>query len=135
MPELRITVRSDEPIPPDVLVEHIAVALRDFRFAGKVDVQMTSPFANPSNVAFDDDVQLEPYTGPHADDDLGHPSFHPGGYTGPGRYPLVGTMRKGEDVIPKAHLHVEGLTADDLPADPYPFVTRWLDQLRGRRRD
>lgn len=91
MPELRITVRSDEPIPPDVLVEHIAVALRDFKFAGKVDVQMTSPFANPSNVAFDDDVQLEPYTGPHAD--------------------------------------------DDLPADPYPFVTRWLDQLRGRRRD
>lgn len=66
MPELHITVRSDHPIPHDVLVEHIAVALRDFNFAGKVDVKMAHPFDDKSNVVFDDDVQHEEYTGPNA---------------------------------------------------------------------
>lgn len=51
---LRIT--TENPIPDDVIVEHIAVALRDFKFAGKVDVQMARqhPFDGPE--VFDDYV-------------------------------------------------------------------------------
>lgn len=54
-PVYDLTVRSEEPIPEDVLVEHVAVALRDFKFTGKVDVQVTRqhPFDGPE--VFDDE--------------------------------------------------------------------------------
>lgn len=53
MPSVTLTVRSEHPIPRDVLIEHIAVALRDFEFAGKRDI-VAHPFDIPSNVVFDD---------------------------------------------------------------------------------
>lgn len=65
--EYLVSVRSESPIPHDVLIEHIAVALRDFAFAGKVDVKMAHPFDNPDNVVFDDEPKLEEYTGTHSE--------------------------------------------------------------------
>ena len=59
-----LVVLSENPIPTDVLIEHVAVALRDFEFAGKVGV-MAHPFDDPTNVVFDD-YKVEP-TGTHAE--------------------------------------------------------------------
>lgn len=49
-----VHITTEEPVPDDVMIEHIAVALRDFNFAGKVDVQMARnhPFEGPE--VFDD---------------------------------------------------------------------------------
>lgn len=54
MREYPLRITSENDIPDDVLVEHIAVALRDFEFAGKVDVKMARqhPFDGPE--VFDD---------------------------------------------------------------------------------
>lgn len=62
--EYYLTVRSSEPIPHDVLVEHLAVALRDFKQTKTLEIQMSHPFADKSNVVFDDTVKTEDYTGP-----------------------------------------------------------------------
>jgi hypothetical protein len=61
-PRYDLTVRSEEPIPEDVLVEHVAVALRDFKFTGKVDVQVARqhPFDGPE--VFDDYFAPKPPT-------------------------------------------------------------------------
>lgn len=64
MPDYHLIVSSEQPIPHDVLIEHLAIALRDFNFTGKTDIKMAHPFDTPTNVKFDDDVQTEPYTGP-----------------------------------------------------------------------
>jgi len=71
-----LEVASENPIPHDVLIEHLAVALRDFEFAGFTSIalrgttqtlehKMAHPFDNPANVVFDDDTKLEEYTGPN----------------------------------------------------------------------
>lgn len=54
MKEYPLRITTENEVPDDVLVEHIAVALRDFKFAGKVDVQMARnhPFEGPE--VFDD---------------------------------------------------------------------------------
>ena len=108
---------SDNRIPHDVLVEHLAVAMRDLNYAGRTDIRMVSaaeagtrrhPFEGPEVF---DDVQAEEYDGPRPGvDEPGHAS---GGY-------------------------VEGVSNVDievtLPADPYPTITRALDALKGLRR-
>lgn len=68
--DVDLTVRSEHYIPPDVLVEHIAVALKSLNFTGKIDITMNSatkphPFDGPE--VFDDSPQLEEYTGPKRD--------------------------------------------------------------------
>lgn len=68
-PVYDLTVRSENPIPEDVLVEHIAVALRDFKFTGKVDVQV---------------ARQHPFDGPEVFDDY----FAP-------KVPMVGTVNEG----------------------------------------
>lgn len=54
MKEYPLRITTENEVPDDVMVEHIAVALRDFKFAGKVDVQMARnhPFEGPE--VFDD---------------------------------------------------------------------------------
>lgn len=103
-----LTVRTENVVPPDVLVEHIAVCLKSLNFTGKVDITMNNvyideateitPFSNPSNVVFDDVVKSEPYTGP----------LPAGGIT---------------------DVKVER----DLPEDPYPLTSRAVDFLRTLR--
>ena len=107
-----LTVRSEHPIPHDVLVEHIAVALRDFRFAGKVDVQMAHPFET-GPVLFDDE-QAEEYTGPQP--------LSNGGYTG-NIGTVVGEVHKGDNIIPKAAIDKAG----------FPNLLAFLD-MRGKNR-
>lgn len=103
-----LTVRVEHPIPPDVLIEHLAVALQQFNYTGKVRIDMNNvtyrdeateitPFSNPNNVVFDDVVKSEPYTGP----------LPAGG--------ISDTQMESE-----------------LPADPYPLTSRVVDYLRGR---
>lgn len=116
-----LTVRSENPIPPDVLIEHIAVALQQFNYTGKVQITMNNvtyydeataeitPFSNPSNVVFDDVVKSEPYTGP----------LPAGGITD------VDVQRA--DIGPEMTIH-------PFPADPYPLTSRAVDFLRNLRR-
>lgn len=79
MPDYHLIVSSEQPIPHDVLIEHLAIALRDFNFTGKTDIKMAHPFDTPTNVKFDDDVQTEPYTGTHSE----------GSFTPADPYPLT----------------------------------------------
>lgn len=101
-----LAVRTENPVPPDVLIEHLAVALRDFHFLGKVGINMTSaattetyeneahPFDGPE--VFDDSPQLEPYDGPRG-------THAEGGFMG--------------------------------LADPFPLTTHAIDYLKDSRRD
>lgn len=101
-----LAVRTEHPVPPDVLIEHLAVALRDFHFLGKVGINMTSaattetyenkahPFDGPE--VFDDSPQLEPYDGPRG-------THAEGGFMG--------------------------------LADPFPLTTHAIDYLKDSRRD
>lgn len=109
-----LTVRSEHPIPHDVLVEHIAVALRDFRFAGKVDVQMAHPFET-GTVLFDDE-QAEEYTGPQPR------QYANGGYTG-SIGSVAGEAHRGDNIIPKAAVDKAG----------FPNLLALLD-MRGKNR-
>lgn len=157
MPDLNVynlAVRTEHPVPPDVLIEHLAVALRDFNFLGKVGINMTSaattetyenrahPFDGPE--VFDDSPQLEPYTGPRPAQ-LNKPS--PGGYL-PTRYPMSGTLTDGEAVYPLG-THAEGsfyaqggkyepvgiVHKGSYPQDPFPLTTNAIDSLKESRRD
>lgn len=108
--EYLVSVRSDHPIPPDVLIEHMAVALRDFKETPGLEISM-HPFDDKTNVLFDDKVQTEEYSGPNAE------------------------PTAGELLI--AYVAAEKAQADKLdgaPADPFPLVTRVLDKLKGHSR-
>lgn len=141
MPERLISVTSENSIPEDVLVEHIAVALRDFKFAGKVDVEMAHPFDNPANVVFDDDVKTEEYTGPTGTHVEG--GFIPASVIA--KLDLTGTpvtLGQGGPVIgevtgPPSFTppQISGSFESKLPRDPYPLTTRVIDALKkgGRR--
>lgn len=153
MPDLNVynlAVRTENPVPPDVLIEHIAVALRDFHFLGKVGINMTSaattetyenkahPFDGPE--VFDDSPQLEEYTGPRG-------THAEGGFTGVGNYQPVGVVHKGEfhfptpapfDGVPPAGAVRDGVWYPDvigLMSDPYPHTTRAIDSLKEARGD
>lgn len=133
-----VTVRTENYIPPDVLIEHFAVALRAFNFAGKVDVKMASatttrthenrphPFDGPE--VFDDKPQLEPYSGPRGTVDEG--SFHSGGYTGTGdgKYQPAGVVHKGDYIITPDTMEAIGII------DPYPRTTEVIAALQKRNR-
>lgn len=101
-----LTVWTENYVPPDVLVEHLAVALQSLNFTGRIAINMAgyeapnkvTPFSNPNNVVFDDEPQLEPYSGPQ---------------------PLA----KGEDVITKSEVEKNG----------FPNLLAFLD-LRGKNR-
>lgn len=124
--EYLVSVRSNTPIPHDVLIEHIAVALRDFKLAGKIDVQMAHPFDNPNNVLFDDEPQLEEYTGMHRE----------GSFSSGGEVPETidaRTLYDGRSVLRTEGAAVELLREMGV-TDPYPFVTRALDALKSKRR-
>lgn len=127
-----LTVRVENYIPPDVLVEHVAVCLKSLNFTGKVDIIMAgyeapdkiTPFSDKSNVVFDDDIM---------------PAQN-GGYVSGA--PTAGMLHTNETVYPKGFLPARQLNAgsivysqDALPADPYPLTTRVLDALRGRKRN
>lgn len=116
-----LTVRVENYIPHDVLIEHLAIALRDLHFTGKTDIIMAgyeapdkiTPFSDKSNVVFDDDI---------APGEFANGGYVSGGYvSGP---PTAGMLHTNETVYPKGF----------LPADPYPLTTRVLDALRGRKR-
>lgn len=127
-----VAVRTEHPVPPDVLVEHIAVAIRAFNFTGKVDISMTSattdqtfenkahPFDGPE--VFDDTPQHEDYEGHRG-------GFAAGGYTG-SKYQPVGTVHKGEFHFPK-----DTIMGGPAPADPYPLLTRVMEVVRARRKE
>lgn len=159
-PRYDLTVRSEEPIPEDVLVEHVAVALRDFKFTGKVDVQVARqhPFDGPE--VFDDYIRPGNVPGyvydPENDDDtkpeyeIEPPTtkslsgFAKGGYTGThgeGRFTPAGIVHKGDAYIPKRAIQMAGLDALErmmniarkTPEDPYPNVAEAAFQLREDR--
>lgn len=136
-----LTVRTENYVPPDVLVEHLAVAMQALHFTGKIDIIVNSvysetkahPFDGPE--VFDDSPQLEEYSGPKPEE----PKYATGGYTGkPGTsvhdvglamdyYTPVGIVHKGEYHLPGQMLRDAGIV------DPYPNVTRALDSLRASR--
>ena len=107
-----VAVRTEHPVPPDVLVEHLAVAIRAFNFTGKVDISMTSATTDQT---FEN--KAHPFDGPEVFDDT--PQHED--YEGPRR-----VIHKGETVYDKASI-------TGAPADPYPLVTRVVDAIRGRR--
>lgn len=118
----QLEVVSENSIPHDVLVEHLAVALQSFQFAGftsvalrgstmtlehKMESKVAHPFDNPENVVFDDEPQAEGYTGPN------------GGYT---------TANEGSF----SPLASQSCVIPGMPEDPYPLLTRVLDNLKER---
>lgn len=67
-----VTIRADDRIPTAILTEHLTMALEDFKLT-RTEVTVAHPFADPTNVVFDDDVQTEKYTGPNADPEDPYP--------------------------------------------------------------
>lgn len=134
-----LTVRTENYVPPDVLVEHLAVAMQALHFTGKIDIIVNSvysetkahPFDGPE--VFDDSPQLEEYSGPKPEE----PKFANGGYTGV-RYEPVGIVHKGDYYLSQAFLR-DQISEEEQALrnagilDPYPFVTRALDSLRASR--
>lgn len=135
-PVYDLTVRSEEPIPEDVLVEHVAVAMRDLQFTGKVDVQVARqhPFDGPE--VFDDEPKPR----------VGHQAPAERIYT-KAEVEAMGTVdvlkRLAEEnnnrvaealaqIIHKKGTYVEG---GFVPLDPYPNVTEAAMQLREARKD
>lgn len=123
-----LTIETQHPIPHDVLVEHIAVCLNSLNFTGKVNITMNSatstrprqhPFDGPE--VFDDDVQLEPYTGPRetvlTKKQIQDKAFN-----------------DGMDAL-QAFARVASKSVSDMPEDPYPNVTRAISSLKAARGD
>lgn len=135
MNEYQITISVEHFIPPDVLVEHIAVALRDLHFTGKSNITMDNAPTHWSH----------PFDGPEVFDDTPKPELATGGYTGThneGHYTPVGIVHKGDRYIPKAAVEMMGLDALEKlieasrkPVDPYPNVTEAAMQLKEARRE
>ena len=61
-----VLIRADDIIPPQILAEHLIHSLEDFKET-KTEVSVMHPFADKSNVLFDDIAQAEEYTGPNAE--------------------------------------------------------------------
>lgn len=89
-----LTVRTEAPVPHDVLVEHVAVALRDFHFAGRTGVSFDSFHQEEVETDFTM-ARQHPFDGPEVFDDEPKPEymreppttkslsgFAKGGYTG-----------------------------------------------------
>ncbi len=135
-----LSARADNPIPHDVLVEHIAVALQDFKFAGKVNVKMVNsveeeitPFSS-GKVVFDDAPQSEPYTGPQPPR-----TFASGGWVYPPRPQIDDRVHVTAEARPiddyfDVHVCDSECRGEVQVVDPYPLTTRVMDALRGRRR-
>lgn len=140
-----LTVRTEHDIPSDVLVEHFAVALRDFKYLGKYDItvdRQTNPEAEVT--------RNHPFEGPEVFDDEPKP-YATGGYTGTHGEGSFAQILSPEQIISQAQLNAAGMSAlakfaeiavkkgaetEALPADPYPLATEAAFQLReARRRD
>lgn len=67
-----VTIRADDRIPAAILSEHLTLALEDFKQT-RTEVTVANPFADPTNVVFDDNVQTEQYAGPHAEPEDPYP--------------------------------------------------------------
>lgn len=155
-----LTVRTENHVPSDVLVEHLAVALRDFKFLGKYNItvdRQTHPEA--------DMTRNHPFEGPEVFDDEPKPKYADGGYVpgthGEGRFaaylaPKETVLTKAQvealsnatladfaEIAIKKAIDVESSRSDDgqlnvtlSVVDPYPLVAEAAFQLReARRRD
>ena len=109
--EYNLSVTSENAIPPDVLVEHLAVALRSLNFTGKIGITMNSTTVHGSGKTTWD----HPFDGPEVFDDDPKPvKFAEGGYTG-------SMWQEGE------------FTVVSQPTDPYPLTTEAAMQLKEAR--
>lgn len=72
-----LTVRTGKPIPRDVLVEHLAVALRDLKFLGGYYITCDKVQEEPM-------ARQHPFDGPEMFDDEPKPKFVETIFTHPG---------------------------------------------------
>lgn len=82
-----VEVASENPIPPDVLIEHIAVALREFHFAGKTGV-----FLKGTNTIQNEEPKVarnHPFEGPEVFDDYAPGTSREGDFTPVDPFPLT----------------------------------------------
>lgn len=133
-----LTIDTQYHVPHDVLMEHIAVALRDLNFAGRVNIIMNSATTSTP--------RQHPFDGPEVFDD----KPLPGEYEAPREKVFTkaeiqdATSGNGMNVLDALATvariargrgtHVEG-GFTGMPADPYPNVTRAISSLKDARRD
>lgn len=123
-----ITVRSEGPVPQDVLVEHIAVALRDFK-----EVKMTVlPRVVTAEAGFDIMKEFQMSFDPSklkAADGAEEREMDEWERELLGLKPEKPHPFDGPTVFDDAPLNKAELTA----LDPYPLVTRALSSLAARK--
>lgn len=130
-----LTIDTQYHVPHDVLMEHIAVALRDLNFTGRVNIIMNSATTSTP--------RQHPFDGPEVFDDAPLPGEYEA--TRERVYTKAqiqdAASGNGMDVLEalaqiayKAGTHVEG-SFTVMPADPYPNVTRAISSLKDARRD
>lgn len=119
MKSYHLEVTSEHAIPPDVLIEHLAVALREFKFAGKTSIALRGQTTTLEHKMETKTVRNHPFEGPEVFDDY----FAP-------KPPTTGTVNEGSFLAPGA----PGSFETQLPEDPYPLTTRVIDAIKETRR-
>lgn len=138
MREYPLRITSEHDIPDDVLVEHIAVALRDFEFAGKVDVKMARqhPFDGPE--VFDDHVPegARRKHSLHGDEYVltAKQVEAIGGAAGVERLIKLARSADREANFSPTDIGARELLENSGIEDPYPLTTRVVDKLKETRR-
>lgn len=151
-----LTVRTENNVPADVLVEHLAVALRSFHFLSLIGITIDS-VTHPEETM----TRNHPFEGPEVFDDEPKPasgSLASGGYvTGthgegsfteihegyPPSYPRMTEKQRDYLIeLAKKAVRVDSRKGDDGQVtaelsviDPYPVVTEAAFQLQQARRD
>lgn len=106
-----LEVASENPIPPDVLIEHLAVALREFKFAGETSIALRGQTTTlEHNMA-----RQHPFDGPEVFDD-----YKPG------------TSQEGS--FSPTDVGARELLAESGVEDPFPLTTQVIDRLKETRR-
>lgn len=135
-----LTVRTGKPIPRDVLVEHLAVALRDLKFLGGYYITCDKVQEEPM-------ARQHPFDGPEMFDDEPKPAS--GGYVS-GQERRIGHVGPAEHIFSKEEIQAMGgldalkrlaevlqapVTYESPSLDAYPNVTEAAFQLREAKRN
>ena len=108
-----LEVVSENYIPPDVLLEHLAVAMRDFNFLGQNSIAIKG--TDTKQTGEQKVARQHPFEGPEKFDDY-----------------VPGTHQEGS--FSPTDVGAQELLESIGVEDPYPLTTQVIDKLKETRR-